>query len=144
MVMNRSAPGTTVVPVLVYDDVEMAIDFLCKVCGFSERLRAGAPGGPISHAQLTFGDGAVMLGRKGGEFQPPHPNEVNQYVIIHIDDLDSHYERAQQLGARIIKAPTDMPFGERQYTVEDPGGHRWTFSQSIADVAPEKWGAIPK
>jgi len=34
----------------------------------------------------------------------------------------------------------DYPYGERQYTVEDPGGHRWTFSQTIADVAPEKWG----
>ncbi len=40
-----------------------------------------------------------------------------------------------------MKPPTDMPFGERQYTVEDPWGHRWTFSQSIADVAPEVWGA---
>jgi hypothetical protein len=34
-----------------------------------------------------------------------------------------------------------MPFGERVYTVEDLAGHRWTFSQSIADVAPEQWGA---
>ena len=34
-----------------------------------------------------------------------------------------------------------MPFRERQYTVEDPGGHQWTFSQSIADVAPEDRGA---
>jgi uncharacterized glyoxalase superfamily protein PhnB len=32
------------------------------------------------------------------------------------------------------------PFGERQYTVDDPGGHRWTFTQSVADVAPEEWG----
>ena len=34
-----------------------------------------------------------------------------------------------------------MPFGVRQYTAIDPGGHRWTFSQNIADVAPEAWGA---
>jgi uncharacterized glyoxalase superfamily protein PhnB len=144
MIVNRSAPKATVVPVLVYDDVEKAIDFLCNVFGFSERLRAGAPGGVVSHAQLNIGDGAVMLGRKGGEFQPPRSNEVNQYVAVHIDNVDSHYQRAQQLGARIVKAPTDMPFGERQYTAEDIGGHRWTFSQSIADVAPEEWGAIPK
>jgi hypothetical protein len=32
------------------------------------------------------------------------------------------------------------PFGECQYGVVDPGGHRWTFSQSIADLAPEDWG----
>jgi hypothetical protein len=31
-------------------------------------------------------------------------------------------------------------YGERQYTCEDPGGHRWTFSQSIADLEPEEWG----
>jgi uncharacterized glyoxalase superfamily protein PhnB len=36
-----------------------------------------------------------------------------------------------------------MPFGERLYSVEDVGGHRWTFSQSIADIAPEDWGATP-
>ena len=32
--------------------------------------------------------------------------------------------------------------GERQYTAVDLGGHVWTFSQSIADVAPEGWGGV--
>ena len=122
MVMNRSAPRTTVVPVLVYEDVGKAIDFLCNVFGFSERLRAGAPGGMVSHAQLTIGDGAVMLGRKGGEFSPPRSNEVNQYVAIHIDDVDSHYERTQMLGARIIK-PHKYAFWR---TTIHRGRYRWT------------------
>jgi uncharacterized glyoxalase superfamily protein PhnB len=39
-----------------------------------------------------------------------------------------------------VQAPADYPYGERQYTVEDPGGNRWTFSETIADVAPEEWG----
>jgi uncharacterized glyoxalase superfamily protein PhnB len=43
-------------------------------------------------------------------------------------------------GAKIIQEPSDFPYGERQYTVEDPGGHHWTFSQSIADVDPASWG----
>jgi hypothetical protein len=38
-----------------------------------------------------------------------------------------------------LKVPPDLPFGEQQYIVENLGGHRWTFSQSIADVAPEQW-----
>ena len=75
------------------------------------------------------------------EFRPPRPNEVNQYVTVHVEQVDRHYELARERGARILKAPTDLPFGERQYTAEDLGGHRWTFSQSIADVAPEEWGA---
>ena len=141
MVVNRSAPRATVVPILVYEDVASAMEWLCRVFGFSERLRAGAPGGVVSHAQLAIAEGAVMLGRQGAEFRPPRPGEVNQYVTVHVENVDAHYERARQLGARIVKPPADMPFGERQYTAEDPGGHRWTFSESIADVALEAWGA---
>jgi uncharacterized glyoxalase superfamily protein PhnB len=141
MATNRSAPTATVVPVLVYEDVEGAIDWLCEAFGFTERLRASGPGGRISHAQLAIAEGAVMIGLQGGPFRAPRPDEVTQYVIVHVDDVDAHYERARQFGARIVNVPADMPFGERQYTAVDPGGHRWTFSQHVADVAPEDWGA---
>ena len=141
MIINRSAPRATVVPILVYEDVEKAVDWLCGTFGFTERLRAARPGDSVTHAQLAVGEGAVMLGRQGGDFRPPRPNEVSQYVTVHVENVNAHFEHARQCGAQILKAPTDMPFGERQYTVEDPWGHRWTFSQSIADVAPEAWGA---
>jgi uncharacterized glyoxalase superfamily protein PhnB len=141
MVVNRSAPGAAVVPVLVYEDVERAVDWLSRTFGFTERLRAAAPGGSVTHAQLAIAEGAVMLGRQGGEFRAPRPNEVSQYVVVHVADVDGHFEHARQCGARILKLPADMPFGERQYTAEDPWGHRWTFSQSVADVALEAWGA---
>ena len=141
MLVNRSAPGATVVPILVYEDVAKAIEWLCATFGFKERLRAGAPGGDVSHGQLAIAEGAVMLGRQGGEFRPPRSNEVSQYVVVHVENVDEHFDHARQCGARILKSLANMPFGERQYTVEDPWGHRWTFSQSIADVAPEEWGA---
>jgi uncharacterized glyoxalase superfamily protein PhnB len=51
---------------------------------------------------------------------------------------------ARESGARILHPPTDYPYGERQYTDEDVGGHRWSFSQSIADVAPEEWGGVSR
>ena len=50
-------------------------------------------------------------------------------------------EGAKAAGATIVKVPTDMPFGVRQYTATDHAGHWWTFSQNLADVAPEEWGA---
>jgi Glyoxalase/Bleomycin resistance protein/Dioxygenase superfamily len=84
MVVNRSAPRATVVPVLVYEDVAKAIDWLCDTFGFTERLRAAGPGGGVSHAQLAIAEGAVMVGRPGGEFRPPRPNEVSQYVTVHV------------------------------------------------------------
>ncbi|CAN5607530.1 hypothetical protein BH20ACT19_BH20ACT19_01000 [soil metagenome] len=60
--------------------------------------------------------------------------------MVRVKDVDAHVEHARGCGARILHPPTNYPYGERQYEVEDVGGHRWTFSQTIADVAPEEWG----
>jgi uncharacterized glyoxalase superfamily protein PhnB len=60
--------------------------------------------------------------------------------MFRVDDARSHHDRARNRGAKIIAEPRDFPYGERQYTAEDLGGHQWTFSESIADVAPEDWG----
>ncbi len=99
MTVNRSAPRATVVPILVYEDVGKAIDWLCDTFGFRERLRAGIPGGSVTHAQLDIAEGAVMLGRQGAEFRPPRANEVSQYVTVHVADVDKHFEHARQCGA---------------------------------------------
>ncbi len=40
-IVNRSAPTATIVPVVIYEDVDKAIDWLCGAFGFTERLRAG-------------------------------------------------------------------------------------------------------
>ena len=137
---NRSAPTATVVPILVYPDVEQAIEWLCRAFGFRERLRAGRDG-VISHAQLAIGEGAVMLGRQGGPYRAPHSTEVSAYVHITVDDVDAHFEQATRSGAQIVHPPANMPFGVRQYTAKDRAGHWWTFAQNIADIAPEDWGA---
>src|SRR5262252_2086878 len=138
-VINRSAPASPVVPVLIYEDVGVAIQWLCETFGFSERLRAAGPGGRVTHAQLSFGGGDIMIGASGAAFRPPRPDEVNQYVLVRVEDVDRHFDHAKQFGAQIVQPPANMPFGERVYTAADLAGHRWTFSQSIADIAPEQW-----
>ena len=140
MLTNRSAPDATVVPILVYADVSKAIEWLTSAFGFVERLRVEHDG-VVSHAQFVVGDGAIIIGREGGPFQAPHGNGVSQYVHVTVQNVDAHYDHAKTCGARVLKAPSDMPFGERQYTAQDHAGHWWTFSQHIADVAPEAWGA---
>jgi len=136
MLANRSMPHCAVIPVLVYDDVGEAVGWLCETFGFTERWRAGD-----HRAQLAVGDGAaVALTRRPGENTP---NAGGDSVMVRVEDVNSHHERALQRGARILEPPADHPYGERQYTAEDNAGHRWTFSQSIADVAPEDWGGTP-
>jgi uncharacterized glyoxalase superfamily protein PhnB len=63
-------------------------------------------------------------------------------VVVRVEDANAHCERARSNGARIVMEPTDFPYGERQYEAEDPAGHRWTFSETLADVDPADWGGI--
>ncbi len=133
---NRSIPQATVIPVLIYSDVREAVEWLNGAFGFVERVRIGEN----HRAQLSYGNGAVIVGDVRGERRPPRPGEVTHSVMVRVDDANAHYERAKTHGARIVMEPTDFEYGERQYTVEDPAGHQWTFSETIADVAPEEWG----
>ena len=137
--MNRSAPSGAIIPSLIYQDVAKAIDWLCDVFGFTERLRVSDPDGKVGHAQLNVGRGGVLLGAARPGFAPP--KEVSQSLSVQVLDVDQHYEHAKQRGARIVHAPTTYPYGERQYSADDLEGHRWTFSQTVADVDPKEWGA---
>ena len=61
-------------------------------------------------------------------------------IMVRVDDVDAHHARAVAGGVQIERPPTDYPYGERQYTAVDLGGHVWKFTQTIADVLPEDWG----
>jgi uncharacterized glyoxalase superfamily protein PhnB len=133
---NRSIPQSTVIPVLIYPDVRAAVAWLDAAFGFAERVRIGEN----HRAQLRYGDGAVIVGDVRGERRAPRPGEVTHSVMVRVDDAHAHCERARAQGAHIVMEPTDFEYGERQYTAEDPAGHQWTFSETLADVAPEDWG----
>jgi uncharacterized glyoxalase superfamily protein PhnB len=133
---NRSIPAATIVPVLTYPDVREAVAWLSAAYGFEERVRIGED----HRAQLRFGDGALIVADAKGERRPPTAGEVIQSVMVRVADARAHCERARAHGARIRMEPTDFEYGERQYQAEDPAGHRWTFSETLADVAPEQWG----
>ena len=136
MKSNRSIPQATVIPVLVYPDVRAAVDWLGAAFGFAERVRIGED----HRSQLSVGDGAVIIGDARGDRRSPRPGEASHSVIVRVDDANAHCERARAHGARITAEPRDFEYGERQYSAEDPAGHRWTFSQTLGDVAPEAWG----
>jgi len=135
---NRSIPSPTVIPVLVYADVREAVRWLGEAFGFEERLQIGE-----SHrSQLRFGDGALIVADVRHEQRPPRPGEHTHVVLVRVDDARAHCERARAAGARIVMEPTDFEYGERQYAAEDFAGHRWTFSETLADVDPAEWGGV--
>ncbi|HEY0388478.1 MAG TPA: VOC family protein [Gaiellales bacterium] len=140
MKANRSIPRSQVIPVLIYPDVRAAVEFLCTAFGFEERLQIGED----HRSQLTYGDGAVILGDVRHDRRPPRPGESTHSVTVRVDDARAHCERARSHGARILMEPTDFEYGERQYTAEDPAGHQWTFSETLDDVHPAAWGGLLK
>lgn len=136
MKANRSIPASTVIPVLIYPDVGEAVAWLSAAFGFAERLRIGEN----HRAQLNVGDGAVIVAEALGDRIAPRPGEISASVTVRVDDARAHCERARAHGARILMEPVDHVYGERQYNAEDLAGHQWTFSETLADVAPEDWG----
>jgi uncharacterized glyoxalase superfamily protein PhnB len=131
MLTNRSMPPGTVIPEIPYPDVVAAARWLCSAFGFAERLRIGT-----HRIQLQVGDASIVVVERDTSGGSP----VSCRIMVRVADVDAHHARAIAAGAHAISAPTDYPYGERQYSALDPEGHRWSFSQSIADVDPATWG----
>jgi uncharacterized glyoxalase superfamily protein PhnB len=121
--------------VLAYADVAEATDWLCNAFGFRVRLRIAD-----HRAQLVLGDGAMVVTELGEA--DARAGAAKHSMLVRVEDADSHHEQAVRRGARILNPPTDYPYGERQYTAEDLGGHRWTFSLLSRRVARSMCVAI--
>jgi uncharacterized glyoxalase superfamily protein PhnB len=128
MLTNRSMAPGPVIPELSYADVPAAAKWLCNTFGFTERLRIGS-----HRIQLHVGNGAVVVVEADS-------NVGGCRVMVPVSDVDAHCARSRAAGAQVLSEPTTYPFGERQYSVVDIGGHRWTFTQTVADSDPATWG----
>src|SRR5258706_6744766 len=100
VMVNRSIPSSTVIPEVPYTNIGQAIEWLCEAFGFTLRLRIAD-----HRAQLNVGEGAVVL----TEADPNSPSRSS--VLVRQDDVNAHHERVRQSGARILRPPTDYPFG---------------------------------
>jgi len=122
-----------VVPCLRYRDTPAAIDWLCEAFGFECQLAVPGIGGAIAHAQLTLGDGMIMLGSVNNEGEYgrllAQPDEIGgretQTVYLQVNDADRVCEHARKAGATILQEPADTEFGTRGFLCRDPEGHVW-------------------
>ena len=126
----------SVIPALQYRDARAAIDFLCKAFGFEKNaVYLGPDNKTVAHAQLTFGNGMIMLGSvdNGGEFgklmaQPDEIGLRNTHgVYLVVTDADAVYATAKAAGATMVLDIRDMDYGGRAFTCRDPEGHLWSI-----------------
>lgn len=126
----------TVIPCLRYRDAPAAIEWLCQTFGFEKHLVVPNPDGTIAHAQLSFGNGMIMLGsvlKTETEFGHliRQPDEVNgaetQSSYLIVTDADAVYARAKAAGAKIVIEIKDEDYGGRGFSCYDLEGHLWSF-----------------
>lgn len=137
--------SSAVIPCLRYADAPAAIAFLRAAFGFTEHLVVPDGDGGIAHAQLTLGQGMVMLGSAGN---PPIADwhtaarlgGVSACLHVVVADVDAHCATAEAHGATILEAPSDQDYGGQQYLARDPEGNLWSFGSYDPWASP---GAPP-
>jgi len=125
-------------PYLYYEDVAAALSFLARAFGLHERVRMAGPDGAVGHAEMEFGNGVVMMGCPGPDYRnPKHLGGVTQSLYLYVDEVDKHFRRAVEAGAKIVSEPADQFYGDRNYAAEDPEGHLWYFAERVREMTPE-------
>jgi uncharacterized glyoxalase superfamily protein PhnB len=128
-----ASPGA-VIPALRYRDALAAIEWLCKVIGFNRHSVFEGENGTIAHAELSLGNGMIMLGSAkddefGRRFKSPDELDgmetLSAYIVV--GDADAVHARAVAAGAPIVRPLQDTPYGSREFALRDPEGHSWSI-----------------
>ncbi|HEV2029207.1 MAG TPA: VOC family protein [Candidatus Dormibacteraeota bacterium] len=134
-----------VVPMLAYEDGPAAMEWLAKAFGFIEIVRMIGPDGRLSHGEMGTGEeseGLIMLATPTPDYQSPKHHRATcetaaqwskvpyiiDGVLVYVEDVDAHFQRAREAGATIISEVETGGPGKR-YRAEDLEGHRWMFMQ---------------
>jgi uncharacterized glyoxalase superfamily protein PhnB len=125
---------TTVIPILVYEDIEAAHDFLVATFGFASGGLHRTEDGTVVHGEVRMGDAVIWLHAVTEEHQMATPRRSTQShggLEVIVADVDAHYARSLAAGAHIDYEPTDQVYGLREYGARDPENHRWWFSTPL-------------
>ena len=135
---------------IFYDDPMRAIEWLCNAFGFEVRLIVENGEGELTHSELMYGEGVVMVGKAGKGLQqtksPRAASGNTQQLMVYVDDVEAHCKRAREQGAKINQELMVTDYGseywsDRAYGAEDLEGHRWWFTERLNTGNPE-WSKV--
>ena len=130
---------TTVTPSMTVKDAPKVIDFYKKAFDAKEHMRMPGPDGKIMHAEIQIGNAIIMMndevmGSRSAQTLGGCP--ISFYVYV--EDADAAFKKAIAAGAKQTYPITEMFWGDKMGTLEDPFGHKWTIAQHVKDVTPEQ------
>lgn len=124
-------PGFAVVsPYVFVEDAANYVEFLERALGGEERGRSLRPDGRIANAQVGFADATVMISEAQADFPASRAA-----FYLYVANADAAVDRAVAHGGTLVMPVGDMPYGDRQGGVRDPGGNIWWISQRLTPDA---------
>jgi MerR family transcriptional regulator, thiopeptide resistance regulator len=130
-----TTPTPAVVPVLVYEDIEAAHDYLVETFGLTSGGLHRLDDGTVVHGEVRNGDEPIWLHRVSAEHGMDSPRLAAMShggLSVRIADVDAHYARVKAAGATIEREPSDQDYGLREYGARDLENHRWWFASPLA------------
>ena len=127
-----------IIAVVPYEDIRAGHDFLVDAFGFTSGGLVEDPTGHVVHGEVRAGSRRIWLHMAaGGLTTPKLAGAATGGIVIHVADVDAHYEHAEAAGAEILRPPTDEDYGQREYDARDPEGNNWYFATPFsAPAAP--------
>jgi PhnB protein len=131
----------TATPYLICNGAADAIEFYKRALGAVEVMRMPMPGGKLGHAEIKIGDSHIMLADESPEngiHSPQHFGGTPVSVLLYVEQVDTVFNQAVSAGAKAVRPPQDMFYGDRTSWIIDPFGHSWYIHTHVNDVSPEE------
>src|SRR5262245_52879446 len=123
------------IPVLPYEDIRTAHDFLVDVIGLAS-AELVEHDGRVIHGEVRAGERRFWLHESAGGLTSPNAAGVRTGgIVLHVADVNAHFERVRATGATILREPSDEDYGQREYAVRDPEGHDWYIATPFPSPA---------
>jgi uncharacterized glyoxalase superfamily protein PhnB len=124
---------STVIPGLRYRNAMEMIAWLCRAFGFEKQAVFAGPDNVVMHAQLTFGNGMIMIGSVNNGSPASklmkQPDEIGgaetQTAYLVVTDIDAIHASAKNAGAKMVIDLEEKAHGGKAFTCCDPEGHIW-------------------
>lgn len=108
--------------ILYVKDVKASLDFYCAAFGMTQKMLHGEGGyGELDtgHTVLAF---ASLAGMKDKNPVAANANSPSFEIAFETDDVVAGVSRAVEAGAKRVKEPMDMPWGQTVAYVSDNDG----------------------
>jgi uncharacterized glyoxalase superfamily protein PhnB len=128
---------STIIPSMRYRNAVAMIDWLVQAFGFEKKAVYINGDSLVAHAELTFGNGLIMLGSvNNGSETAAHsvqPDEIGgretKGVNLIVSDCDTIYASAKAAGAEMVLDLRTVDYGGKAFTCRDPEGHLWSIGE---------------